>query len=242
MKKLGKVACLLLILIITLSIGSLITKSVNAQDIPKPSVPEFTLKYKVSQYTIPATTPTYSIDPYTGEQKIQTPGSPSQSGQNRTIELKIKNQPFTSYQIDNYKHWINFWYNVSYKGSFENDWKTYFSNHGGRGFGQSESDYTVISFTYPPIKGQIDFRIQAQIGYYTQFFMPWEDYKFTGQSSGWSNVQTISIPDGEVSTTSSPNPSTSVPEFPTLTFLLLVMISLSCILFTKKHPLKNCMH
>jgi|WetSurMetagenome_2_1015567.scaffolds.fasta_scaffold127733_3 hypothetical protein len=43
-------------------------------------------------------------------------------------------------------------------------------------------------------------------------------------------------------TSQTPNPSPSVPEFPTLTFLLLVLISLSCILFTKKHPLKKCIH
>ncbi len=55
----------------------------NAQSIPKPSVPEFTLRYVVQPYYIPATTPTYTIDPYTGEQKIQASGSPSQNGNNQ---------------------------------------------------------------------------------------------------------------------------------------------------------------
>jgi hypothetical protein len=242
MKSIGIVVSLLLILLLTLSVGSLIIKEASAQDIPKPSVPQFTLKYEVSQYTIPATTPTYTIDPYTGEQKIQTSGTPSQTAENKTIELKIKNQPFTPYQIDNYKHWINLWYNVSYKGHYENDWKTYFSPHGGSGafIQKSDSDYTVISFTYLPSEGKIDFRIQAQIGYYTQFFTPWVDYKFTGQTSGWTNTQTISIPNGEVST-SSPTPTPTVPEFPILAILpmSIFIISLVALRKLKKHCSKQ---
>ena len=64
MKSMGKVVCLLLILIITLSTGSLIIKPASAQSIPKPSVPEFSLKYVDNSYNV---APTTTIDPYTGK-------------------------------------------------------------------------------------------------------------------------------------------------------------------------------
>ena len=87
-----------ILLVALFVVSSLImVESTTAQTIPKPSVPEFTLKYVVQPYYIPEVTPTYTIDPYTGEQKIQTPGSPSVSGNNRTVEIKIKNQNFTPY-------------------------------------------------------------------------------------------------------------------------------------------------
>lgn len=200
-------------------------KPTNAQTIPKPSVPEFTLRYVVQPYYIPASTPTYTIDPYTGEQKIQTSGSPSQSGNNRTIEITIKNQLFSSY-YDSKHNYVYLSFNVSYKGHFEDTWK-YYSNYGA-GWSKSNSEYVTIIFTEPPSEGQIDFRIKAQIGYYYEYYMPWEAYGFVGQSGDWSNIQTITITEGSTSASTSPSPNpTPTPTVPELSWLVIVPLMLS---------------
>ena len=106
--------------------------------------------------------------------------------------------------------------------------------------------------------GQVDFRVQAIIGYSTRInttfsgppigLEPGESYHyyiFTGQSSNWSNIQTITIPEGTVSTSASPNSTTStqnptstptVPEFSpwTIPLLLTVMVALAGLLFYHK--------
>jgi hypothetical protein len=190
----------------------LMIESASAQTIPKPSVPEFTLKYVVQPYYIPEVTPTYTIDPYTGEQKIQTPGSPSVSGNNRTVEIKIKNQHFTPY-YDSKNNYVYLAFNVSYKGYFEDDWN-YYSNNYGAGWSQANSEYVTVVFTRLPSEGQLDFRVRAQIGYYYEYNMPWHTTGFVGQSGDWSNTQTIIIPEGSVST-STPNPSSNPTATPT---------------------------
>ncbi len=65
---------------------------------------------------------------------------------------------------------------------------------------QSSSDYTVESFS-APTEGEMDFRVQAQIGYYNEYKeyvmvpgAPFSVYTFFGEVSGWSNIQTITIP------------------------------------------------
>ena len=55
-----------------------------------------------------------------------------------------------------------------------------------------------------PNATQIDFQVEALIGYYTA------DDVFIGQSSGWSNTQTLNVSDGSTSTnlgTTSPSSS-----------------------------------
>jgi hypothetical protein len=67
---------------------------------PTPPVPEFTVKFVDFSYYVPTTT---SIDPYTG-QNITNQGY---YVDNRTIELSINNQPFSSYQ-ENYPFFYYF--------------------------------------------------------------------------------------------------------------------------------------
>ena len=84
----------------------------------------------------------------------------------------------------------------------------------------SDSDYTVLLYglsTRPstddmptlgeiPEGSQLDFRLQAFIGYYTvvenppqQFGSPYH-LEYTGETSDWSNAQTIAIPESPTST------------------------------------------
>jgi len=168
-------------------------ESAFAQSIAKPSVPEFTLKFVAHPYDVP---PTYGIDPYTGKNVTITEGY---HVLNKTIEVTIKNQPSNPYSL---------YYNVSMKGHYENDW-TYIPN-GDKCYPASNSDYTVISISeyYSRPAGvekvtdpiQIDFRVEALIGYYTRIygeyiFLIGQTYHdvFTGETSSWSNTQTLTL-------------------------------------------------
>jgi hypothetical protein len=223
-----------------LSIASLlIVKPASAQSIPTPSVPEFTLKFVDASYNVPTTS---SIDPYTG-QNVTVEGY---HVENRTIELIIKNQPLTSYRQNG--EGVSFYYNVREKGHYEENWTTiytvdnYFT-------APSNTIYTTLTYSLDPNAppwldnnlpsgGQLDFQVEALIGYIgrTIGFASWY---FTGQESGWSNTQTVTVPASSVS----PNPTSiitptstpTVPEFPTCIILpLFAVIILLSIVFIRK--------
>lgn len=124
----GKLATLLLIAILT---ASSITM-VKAYATSTPSVPEFSLKVVAHPFDV---APTTTIDPYTGESITTNYGY---HDENKSIEVTIKNQPFTS-TLDASGNYTSLYYNVRYKGHYTNEWTLY-------GFHNvSNSDYTVIS-------------------------------------------------------------------------------------------------
>jgi len=198
--------------------------------IPKPAVPEFTVKLFDSSYDVPTT---YSTNPYTGE-KVTHPGYRVES---RTIEIKIKNQPFTPFVVEEATaNWtVGLQYVIRWKGYFERDWhEIYYDNpmDGFTGFSANlESEYSVISFegeyssteglrlyyqgliaTFPP-DVQVDFQVKARIGYVSRYPVPFTSgWTFNGEESGWSNTQTLTIgvsqtPTSSPATTSTPTPS-----------------------------------
>lgn len=191
---------LLLAALIISSLTIPIFSTTQAQSIPKPSVPEFTMQYAMHPYDVP---PVYGIDQYTGQQVVTSPGY---HVENRSVEITIKNQPFTPIMLDK-THQANFYYNVSYRGHYGSDWSYFVPfNDTLRWFTtQSTSDYTVIAFTrLPDDAASFDFRVQAKIGCYEEYHMPFVDYSFTGQLGDWSSTQTIDVP--AISQTS-PNPT-----------------------------------
>jgi hypothetical protein len=170
-----------------------------ASDIPKPSIPEFTLKFVDNSYDVPTT---YSVDPYTGKNITHA----GYRVENKSIEITVKNQPFTMYKLDN-EQYANLFYNVSYRGHYGGGWEYFSWDRNKEWFiTQSDSEYTVISFYHVPSEGVMDFRVQAQIGYFTYYYMPFKVYEFHGETSGWSETQTITI--GE-SLTPTPSPETT---------------------------------
>jgi hypothetical protein len=220
-----------IILAAILSVSSLIiVESAYAQTFPKPSVPEFTVRIADYSYVIPATTPTYTINPYTGEQEQATSGSAGYHVENKSIEITIKNQPFTKYQIGD--KWVLLYYNVSYKGYYGQDWSYYPYNTYYDRFSRSaycipwsDSEYTTISFPIPQ-EGKIDIRVKAQIGYYTETQLnvalpggPFTTASFTGESSDWSSTQTLTTGSNVVADTSTPTSllTPSPTETPTIT-------------------------
>ncbi|MCW3994662.1 MAG: hypothetical protein NWE98_00745 [Candidatus Bathyarchaeota archaeon] len=236
MSKLNK--CFSLILAAFLAASSLImVESATAQSIPKPSVPEFTVKYVDRSYTVPANY-SYETNPYTGEQ-VRT-GHGEYRVDNETIELKIRNQPFTPYKDPETQRFYQLCYNVSWKGHYQDTWNYYryyidsYSqpSEGSVGYGHlaSNSEYTILLFSFGtdressenmpnlgklPPNSQVDFRVQALFGYYTVTMVDWvpgfrPTYAniFTGTSSDWSDTQTITLHPTSLPTPTQPSTST----------------------------------
>jgi len=179
----------------------------NAQSIPKPSVPEFTAK------------PIFS--------------PPENQSVNKTIELSIKNQP--SVLAYNVRMRIN-----------DGNWRLLYPNNNSVPI-QSDGEYTILSYSsgYLGVEYQynlgytsqnlsagdkVDFQVQAMIGSIQRVFNPnftsqldMYPYVFIGESSGWSNTQTIRIPDGLSSPNSTLSPTPSVPELSWLIILPLLV-------------------
>jgi hypothetical protein len=237
-------------------------ESAFAQSIPKPSVPEFTVRFiDASYYTLT----TYSIDPYTGQNVTH----PSYYVANKTIIVSIKNQLFVSIYDPSGGWNTSLFYDTRIKGHYVENWTNLYlvDNLPSK----SSSDYTVFSYvseqpncentyilgdTMPdfPAGAQVDFQVKAMNGYVHRVFNPnatnqleMYPYGFTGEESGWSNTQTVTINANDATTryasssSSSPTPSTATPvsnppnsslllmttiAFVTIAFLLVVIILL----------------
>jgi hypothetical protein len=228
-----------LLLIVVLAVSSLIAiKPARAEaSIPKPSVPEFTLKFVEHPYEVP---PTTMIDPYTGENVTIQAGY---RVQNRSIEVIIKNQPFTPYEDSNGNS-IDLYYNVRSKGHYGDNWYYYPYYFRALPIIAMDNDYTILSFGLDGHKddqysfglgdlsagSQVDFQVQASIGYYSNplYEITLEYNVFTGETSGWSNTQTLTV-----SASSTPE----IPEFPSwiiLPLLIIVAIGVGLLLYFKK--------
>ena len=192
-----KHASLLLFAVLTVSTLLMVKAALASASIPKPSVPEFTVKYVDKSYDVP---PTYGIDPYTGKNVTTRDGY---HVENFVIEVTIKNQPFPSVIDGNA---ASLYYNVRIKGHFAEDWTIYYdgdaTNPDRPLLVASNSEYTVLSIPlyYPP-EGQVDFQVQAIIGYHTEVWYSIPDTivggyvkVFKSEKSSWSDTQTVTIP------------------------------------------------
>ena len=170
-----------------------------------PAVPEFTVELVDASYDVPTT---YSTDPYTGTQVTHQGYHVAK----RTIEIRIKNQPFTPY-IDSNGRNITFYYNIRFKGHYV-EWGSDFDvvYNSGNMPTQSNSEYTVIAYNsertyaftlgwvsrYLEVSpgGELDFQVKALVGYtYETVTGPgFHAASFTGEESDWSATQTLTIP------------------------------------------------
>ena len=210
MDKVNKIL-LLAVISALLSSSLLMVQSASAQSTPKPSVPEFTLRFVDNSYDVE---PRYSYDSYTGKNVLAENGY---HVQNKTIELRIKNQQFTSYH-DSEGNLIGLYYLVQTKGYFGGSWwyidTGYYGPDNHYVGAVPEEDYTLLVYGLVGNNGTLgllnldisgggkaDFRVQAFIGYNNQiddgYIMGYKSshYVFTGQQSEWSNPQTISLSD-----------------------------------------------
>ncbi len=168
----------------------LMAQSKSAQLIPKPSVPEFTVYLVNHPYDVPSTSPTYTTDPYTGEQKLVTPGSAGYHVDNFTIELWILNQqpsysngtttfmPYYDVRTKGYyeQNWTELGYSFNAKVKMDsNETRAYFMYCYPIQYG---SKYTVLTYsstsparyhptdsvTYPP-NATVDFQVKTVVGH-----------------------------------------------------------------------------
>lgn len=231
-----------------------------AQSIPTPSVPQFKVTLYNSSYNIPASTTT---NPYTGQQTT----SPATHREARTLVFIIQNQVFTSFQTkDAYNniYSVKLYYNLRYRGHFDQspqDWSVLFGPNFGYiqptsgpqtayiangSYSSQEFDVNQFSVGFPA-DAQIDFQVEALIGY------PSTPTIFTGQESGWSNTQTVTLnqsvttlpstipqiynsPLSISSPTATPTSTPTVPEFPAwiIPSLFALMGVLACSFFYLK--------
>jgi len=200
MERIGKGFCLLLIVALAIS-AFIIVKPANAQSMHKPSTPEFTIQTQTQANTT-------------------------------TITLTIRNQPFDAAS----QYPDEFFYNVAISVDGKN-WSELYHVEDAQDWypQQSNSSTTVLTYVagetiyYPrdtsqgvsviPTSGEVAFQVQAMIGHrdrgaFKNGFMP---YVFVGETSDWSNTQTITIP----ASSTSPSP-TATSTAPDLSWLVIV--------------------
>lgn len=207
---------LAIIIILGIIVITLNNRNVEAQsnNIPKPNIPDFTIHLEAHPYYVP---PKYEINPYTGENRTIHTGY---TVENKSLVIKIKNQPFTPY-IDIEGNLIELFYNIHIKGHYEDYWTDLGIVN------SSDTEYTIKAYSigenaHYEILGaldigyEIDLRARTQIGEYIieyAVFYPVSSH-IEGETSDWSNIQTLTI--GEFQTfTPSPTPiptSTPTPD------------------------------
>ncbi|MCL2690890.1 MAG: hypothetical protein FWE56_01370 [Candidatus Bathyarchaeota archaeon] len=185
---------------------------VSAQAGYKPAVPQISsIKLVDSSYDVPPTSTT-TVDQYTGKETTTT--APGYHVNSLTIEVTIKNQPFTPYIDENTKDpaygpngkEFNLYYRVQAKGHFGENWRDF----GELYVIQSNSGHTVVSSAIVgednivnyAAGSQLDFRVQASVGYkYNELsgrlFVPYPGPVWVvapAEYSDWSRVQTFTIP------------------------------------------------
>jgi hypothetical protein len=190
---------LTILLMLAASIFSVTVNHANAENaVPKPPVVEFSLKYVDFSYTTPVIH-TYTMDPLKGQQDVTTGG---QFNENQTIEVIIKNPAVTSYinaqGVESYLY-----YNITLKGHFdgEDKWLADWGKGTANLPADNSSDYTIALFNAKafPDTSKIDFRVQAQMGYYTMVPVGevWGhvqyDNVFSGVYGDYSPTQTFDL-------------------------------------------------
>jgi len=99
------------------------------------------------------------------------------------------------------------YYPFNYENSFPEGWASAFGGNTLWYYSSSNSTYTIVSINElnledPAIQdmpfpngAQVDFQVQAKIGYLnTQYNQAGAEFEvFNGQTSNWSNTQTVTI-------------------------------------------------
>jgi hypothetical protein len=103
-----------LLIIVALS-ASILMSVLPAQAVNQPTIPEFTTKYIDNSYYVNAN---ISVNQNTGKPTLVKAGY---QVENNSVELVIKNQPFTSHYSKN-GSFVGLYYDIRYKGHLESNW------------------------------------------------------------------------------------------------------------------------
>jgi len=204
----------------------------------------------VTAYSEPAPTTVFTIN-----QSFPKPAVPdfsiqlSNSSSEITLQFKIKNEAFISYEItesNSHLYLVKYYYNIHFRmNSTQNqEWfKPYSLNLGyieriqgnetlyvvhGQSLQEMGFDFKEWN-TLMPRTSSIDIQLQAMIGYFNSTH-------FIGQTSDWSNTQTLNLNQMAVVT---PNPSPSVPEFPWLAIIPLFLSAFAVAVIIRHRKTSN---
>ena len=245
MKRFSKGLTVIIVIVFCCSISSLMVMEASCADppaptvkpdIPKPSVPQFTLTYADHSYDVPAKT-TSSTDPFTG--KVTTTTIPGYRVKNYTVDVSIRNQHYPS-TINN-GNVSTFRYFVQVKGHFRPEDDFWISGEDGLSAADavaSNSEYTMVSIPVGavPAGGEVDFRVKASLGYYYTYYYGLTPMGgWASADSDWANVQTITNPvtppasNPTATSTQNPTPTptqnpTLTPSIPELPYIIVVII------------------
>jgi hypothetical protein len=228
-----------------------IIQPASSQSIPKPSVPEFSVQYIIySSYVSPTygidqctgknitIQGGYQVNTRTSEFTIKNqPFTPYIDASGHSIEL------FYNFRYKG--HFGDTWSYYPFTDAYSNVNPTVteqtthsYGPYGGGHFiyyTASSSQNTIITIPmslltpFPggpeiPDGSQVDFQVQAQIGQINPMptgMLAGDFYNFSGQTSSWSNIQTITLDAASTSTTSSnPTPTLTPTLTPTTTLTL----------------------
>jgi hypothetical protein len=186
----GKKAYMIAILVL---LATAMISVIHAQNIPKPSVPEFSVS-RISGA---------SVSGYTSAEVVV-----------KGIQINITNQPYT-YSFNGTTYVLC--YDYRYKAHSAQNWEESPYSQNNSYPLQSNSNTTIlsipeISLPQPPSDVQIDFQVQAIAGHLHQ--TETGTFIFPDETSGWSPTQTINFPRPTMHTDSPPpSPSPTIPEF-----------------------------
>lgn len=209
MARLSNYLCLFLMTLLVATTSTPVI--VNAQTIPKPSVPDFTLDFVDKSFT---TNDGVYYD-------------------SKTIQVTIENQPSLNHSLFyNVRYRINGgnWMDIytmddAYPPQSDSDYTSISV------YLHPQGNATIV-----PADSIVDVQVEAMIGYIHREYNPnhtsqldMYPYVFTGEKSGWSSTQTLNI--GESSTIT---PSPTVPEFPITATLIAILVAASLLLVVGK--------
>jgi len=190
----------------------------------KPATPTFTIVEISQPYDVPPSTVT-TVDPYTGEENTIT--YPGYHVENKTVCIKIKNQPFTPIKQETGAY-IRLYYQYRYKGHYSEDtWQSIdYDDTRQNCFVQSDTEYTLIPLSNRvPRRGQVDIQVRAVVGIAGFFldYMAKYEYRFSGVMGDWSDIVVVSfdplsfsvLPSTSTPSTNSPSQLTPDPINPT---------------------------
>jgi len=198
----------------------------TVQAVSKPSVPEFSLQFVDNSYDVP---PTFQKDPFTGK-TVMTKEGYHVGNRTVEVRIKNPavtfytdsqgNYVFLCYDIRWKGHFDDYWY--EYSNSRDYTYRDVDCEYNSDGSWRANLPYTTVTYVigtnrdsgkfvlgYEGLSslgdvsdgGQIDFQVQAFIGYYTRVegspdvftHKPTEQLIFSGESSGWSKAKTVTI-------------------------------------------------
>ena len=234
---------LLVVSIIVLSL--LIVQPASSQSILKPSVPEFTVQFVVdTSYIAPTYTINpyngqnqtvgggYTQETQTIEFTVKNQPFTTYKDSNGSYIGLYYNFRYKGHYGNQWNYYPFYLFTNNATGYSQIQTTHSYGPYSGGlfvAYSASSSEYTVISIRLSaltiggyqgiPDNSVVDFQTQAQIGHIDDIpsgLLAGDFYSFTGESSDWSNTQTITL--GEASTsTNSPNPTPTPTLTPTLT-------------------------